>query len=137
MQTFKYSSDVRQRGFFIAKRVRGDGKTDDRRDELRLPVLKRRLERKDVGRRGCVGIDNGTVVRTEGLDRADTSIDRALVVDAADEAKGVAAVVVFTDCVRDMDVPVLNEEVRGRHVPLEHSSETVVVTVTVRELDVS
>jgi ubiquitin-like modifier-activating enzyme ATG7 len=29
VQTFKYSSDVRQRGFFIAKRVRGDGDTDD------------------------------------------------------------------------------------------------------------
>ena len=29
VQTFKYSNDVRQRGFFIAKRVRGGGEVDD------------------------------------------------------------------------------------------------------------
>lgn len=29
VQTFKYSSDVRQRGFFIAKRVRGGGEVED------------------------------------------------------------------------------------------------------------
>ncbi|KAF1925801.1 autophagy-related protein 7 [Didymella exigua CBS 183.55] len=38
VQTFKYSNDVRQRGFFIAKRVRGGGEVDDTQKTPATPV---------------------------------------------------------------------------------------------------
>ncbi|XPS69050.1 dCMP deaminase [Ascochyta lentis] len=54
VQTFKYSNDVRQRGFFIAKRLRGGGEVDDTPKTPLTPVTPVTLV-EEIGYRWVVG----------------------------------------------------------------------------------
>ncbi|KAF2195627.1 autophagy-related protein 7 [Zopfia rhizophila CBS 207.26] len=68
VQTWRYSSDARQRGFFLAKRVRGDADVDERPKTSVTPV-------EDIGYRWVIGnLEKYEKGFFEGVDKEDRFI---------------------------------------------------------------